>query len=110
MANNLSLDDKLAMPLDALIPQSSSTDRRPRGGGRSRGGAKRFSPQASRPYRARPSKGPTSGNGGAGTTATASSTRVYVGNLSWQTSWQDLKDHMRQAGNVERADILLDDA
>lgn len=23
--------------------------------------------------------------------------RVYVGNLSWDVSWQDLKDHMRQA-------------
>lgn len=27
-------------------------------------------------------------------------TRVYVGNLSWETEWQDLKDHMRQAGEV----------
>lgn len=27
-------------------------------------------------------------------------TRVYVGNLSWETEWQDLKDHMRAAGEV----------
>lgn len=27
-------------------------------------------------------------------------TRVYVGNLSWETEWQDLKDHMRSAGEV----------
>lgn len=27
-------------------------------------------------------------------------TRVYVGNLSWETEWQDLKDHMRTAGEV----------
>jgi hypothetical protein len=26
------------------------------------------------------------------------SRRVYVGNLSWDVAWQDLKDHMRQAG------------
>jgi len=35
--------------------------------------------------------------------------RVYVGNLSWQTSWQDLKDHMRKAGNVVYADVFLDE-
>ena len=31
---------------------------------------------------------------------------VYVGNLSYGTSWQTLKDHMRQAGNVDRVTIL----
>jgi RNA recognition motif-containing protein len=36
------------------------------------------------------------------------SNRVYVGNLSWQTSWQDLKDHMRDAGDVQYAKILQD--
>ncbi|OQR95163.1 RNA binding protein [Thraustotheca clavata] len=33
-------------------------------------------------------------------------TRVYVGNLSWSVKWQDLKDHMKQAGNVLHADVL----
>lgn len=31
---------------------------------------------------------------------------VFVGNLAYETSWQDLKDHMRKAGNVENATIL----
>ena len=31
---------------------------------------------------------------------TASSRRCYVGNLSHRTSWQELKDHCRQAGVV----------
>lgn len=31
---------------------------------------------------------------------------VYVGNLSYETSWQDLKDHMRGAGNVDQANVL----
>ena len=31
---------------------------------------------------------------------------VYVWNLSYDVSWQDLKDHMRQAGNVDQAKIL----
>eukprot|EP00752_Nemacystus_decipiens_P011923 g10573.t1 len=35
-------------------------------------------------------------------------TRVYVGNLSWETEWQDLKDHMRSAGEVVRADVMKD--
>jgi RNA recognition motif-containing protein len=37
-----------------------------------------------------------------------SSNRVYVGNLSWSTSWQDLKDHMRDAGEVQYAKVLQD--
>uniref|UniRef100_A0A7S2W0R0 RRM domain-containing protein n=1 Tax=Eucampia antarctica TaxID=49252 RepID=A0A7S2W0R0_9STRA len=38
------------------------------------------------------------------------STSVFVGNLSYETSWQDLKDHMRQAGNVDEANVLsMDD-
>ena len=31
---------------------------------------------------------------------------VYVGNLSWETSWQDLKDHFRAAGDVSHADVM----
>ncbi|KAL3784740.1 hypothetical protein ACHAW5_001607 [Stephanodiscus triporus] len=37
-----------------------------------------------------------------------SSNRVYVGNLSWSTSWQDLKDHMRDVGEVSYAKVLQD--
>jgi len=40
---------------------------------------------------------------------TTHSTRVYVGNLSWHTSWQDLKDHMRNCGNVLHVQILKDE-
>jgi RNA recognition motif-containing protein len=35
---------------------------------------------------------------------------VFCGNLSYETTWQALKDHMRQAGEVTRADILTDRA
>lgn len=34
---------------------------------------------------------------------------VFVGNLAFECSWQDLKDHMRQAGNVGQANILMND-
>lgn len=36
--------------------------------------------------------------------------RVYVGNLAWRTSWQDLKDHMRQCGEVVYADVFVDES
>jgi len=32
--------------------------------------------------------------------------RVYVGNLSWDVTWPELKDHMRTAGEVLRADVI----
>ena len=32
---------------------------------------------------------------------------MYVGNLAWETSWQDLKDHFRQAGEVTHADVMI---
>ena len=32
--------------------------------------------------------------------------RLYVGNLSYEVAWQDLKDHFKQCGSVVRADIL----
>jgi RNA recognition motif-containing protein len=41
-------------------------------------------------------------------TGSAQSRRVYIGNLSWDVAWQDLKDHMRQAGNVIRSDVMTD--
>lgn len=34
---------------------------------------------------------------------------VYVGNLPWNLRWQDLKDHMRTAGEVEFSKILTYD-
>ena len=32
--------------------------------------------------------------------------KLYVGNLSWDVTWQDLKDHFKQCGNVVRADVV----
>jgi len=36
--------------------------------------------------------------------------RIYVGNLSYQTSWQSLKDYFKPCGNVVYADVLRDDS
>lgn len=35
-------------------------------------------------------------------------TSVYIGNLSWATRWQALKDHMRQAGEVVHAEVFTE--
>ena len=32
---------------------------------------------------------------------------VFVGNLAWQASWQDLKDHFRTVGEVTHAEVIL---
>jgi len=34
--------------------------------------------------------------------------RLYVGNLDWTVSWQDLKDHFRRCGEVVRADVMME--
>lgn len=38
--------------------------------------------------------------------ANGTSRSVYVGNLSYDVAWQDLKDHMRQAGEVVYVEIM----
>jgi len=42
--------------------------------------------------------------------AAVRSTRVYVGNLPWNVSWQNLKDHFRSAGNVVHASVFSDES
>jgi len=32
---------------------------------------------------------------------------VFVGNLAWSVEWKALKAHMRSAGEVERADVMM---
>jgi RNA recognition motif-containing protein len=46
--------------------------------------------------------------GGGGGGQDGQSKRVYVGNLSWDVAWQDLKDHMRTAGDVQYAEVMTD--
>ena len=35
---------------------------------------------------------------------------VYVGNLSWSVTWQDLKDHFKTIGEVVHADVMMESA
>mmetsp|Transcript_22260 Transcript_22260/g.31330 ORF Transcript_22260/g.31330 Transcript_22260/m.31330 type:complete len:342 (-) Transcript_22260:693-1718(-) len=55
----------------------------------------------------------SAGNGGGGGNhrsqsgdPDAKNRRVYVGNLSWEVAWQDLKDHMRSAGEVLFSEVM----
>lgn len=52
-------------------------------------------------------RGRPAGGGGGHTDGPISvGKRVYVNNLSHDTTWQILKDHFRQAGNVVHAAVL----
>ena len=35
--------------------------------------------------------------------------KVFVSNLSWEVTWQDLKDHFKSVGEVLRADVILNE-
>ena len=43
-----------------------------------------------------------------GRAAMSGNRRLYVGNLSWDVSWQDLKDHFKRVGSVVRADVMTE--
>lgn len=75
----MEVHDKLDMALDD-IPTG--------GGGKARG--RRDKGNRSTPY----GGGSTQGK------------RVFVGNLAYSVAWQDLKDHMKQAGEVIYCDIM----
>ena len=50
----------------------------------------------------------TAGGGSREVEDAEQSKRVYVGNLSWDVAWQDLKDHMRTVGDVQYAEVMTD--
>jgi len=66
------------------------------GGGRGEGAQQYGAPAVGLP----PARPKATGGG--------SGSQVYVGNLSWDTSWQDLKDHFRAAGEVSHADVMME--
>eukprot|EP00729_Bicosta_minor_P000155 gene155-32869_t len=73
-----------------------------RGGGRGRGSFGRGGSSASKFSKPKPHFK----KGGAMPATITVARRVYVGNLSWRTSWQDLKDHFKVVGNVVHADVM----
>lgn len=98
--------DKMDKSLDEIIASSGGTS-----GPARRGRSYSKTSPYSRPNRGRGGgrggfRGGRGGYGGGVGRGGGGGARVYVGNLNWNVSWQDLKDHMRQAGNVLHADIL----
>jgi hypothetical protein len=87
------MDANLDMSLDQLAAKSA----KPRGGG---GKSPKMSGRSGRVQKAAPYQ--KKGGGGSG------SRRVYVGNLDWSVSWQDLKDHFRECGEVIYADVMTE--
>lgn len=64
------------------------------------------------PIRATPYGNGITSQGGAGSIDIQPEERdrvVYVGNLAYTVTWQDLLEHMSQAGTVDRARILTED-
>ena len=91
------LEAKLGMALDDIAGQHKRPYRgryRREGMGDER---REYGPSKGRPPRTGPSAAPENDR-----------RKVQVENLNYKTSWQDLKDHMRAAGTVERADVLTD--
>ncbi|GAB5361290.1 hypothetical protein AAMO2058_000701000 [Amorphochlora amoebiformis] len=87
------MTDKLEMSLSDII----SSKRSPSNKAPTRAQNRRANRRNNTPY----------GNGrGRGTFRSTSDTTVFVGNLDWSVKWQDLKDHMAKAGEVEFADVL----
>ena len=52
---------------------------------------------------------PGGGGGGKGGGGGGSSSTVYVGNLSYHTAWQDLKDLCKEVGTVLHADVMMEE-
>ena len=67
----------------------------------------------------RSDRGPRGGRGGRGgrygggrgynDESVSKGTQLYVGNLSYDTTWQELKEHFKQAGEVVRSDVMSSD-
>ena len=109
-----SIDEQLNMSLDDMVQRQRET----RGGGRSRRGGKSIRSRGRRqhgglsaPYNEMNRRGGvtdgrrrTSGDGGG---EREIERRVYVGNLSWNVTWKELKDYMKQIGHVVHADVLM---
>lgn len=58
-------------------------------------------------YREEPQPAVPQGNGAPAPTQHVGK-RVYVSNLSWDTRWQGLKDHMRAAGDVAHVEVFTE--
>jgi RNA recognition motif-containing protein len=94
---------RLDMSLEQIISRGS-------GKGDSKGKQARSAMAARAARRATPYSRQTLGRsvGRPAARVSGGGTSVYVGNLSWDVSWQDLKDHFKSVGHVTHADVMLE--
>lgn len=38
----------------------------------------------------------------------AASNKLFVGQLAWECSWEDLRDHFRAIGPLTKAEVVMD--
>ena len=77
-----------------------------RGGGPIRRGDKGKGSSRPSPYGKGGGRGGSKGGGFSGGGKGGGGKNVYVGNLTWTVSWQDLKDHFKTIGPVLNADVM----
>lgn len=98
------MTDPLDMSLDELSKRSSVGN----GSGKSRkSGGRRDRTRNSRDMKPYSRNGGGGGGRGRGSLRSGGDNTVFVGNLSWKAEWQDLKDLMGEAGEVEYAEIIM---
>ena len=93
---NLSLDDMIARHKPV------------RSGGKGGGGPGKAAPAGRASRRASPYSNKPVGRAAAPRMQPQAGKTVYVGNLSWDVSWQDLKDHFKSVGPVLHADVMME--
>merc|ERR1712238_620355 len=54
----------------------------------------------------RDDRGDSAGYAKRGGEGASSGSQLFVGNLSYDTTWRELKDHFRQCGDVERTEVM----
>lgn len=98
-------DAMLSMSLDDMIASKAKSKAEASGGGGGGGVGKIRA--TGRPVRKQQSQ-PYARVGGPRQMMSAPDNHVYVGNLAWDVTWQTLKDCMKQAGRVVKADVGAD--
>lgn len=93
---NMSLDDMIASKAKSKADASGGSGG---GVGKIRATGRPVRKQQTQPY---------ARVGGSRQMMSAPANHVYVGNLAWDVTWQALKDCMKQAGRVIKADVGAD--
>ena len=73
--------------------------------GKPRGGARSSPAKVKKEDGAATDKPAAEGGEDSSTPKEENTTQLFIGNLSWETTWQELKDHFKTCGDVEFAEV-----